>query len=50
MYGAALMYRELSEEKSTILDWYNPQPREYALTTAHQAENTDQLERLRGIF
>ena len=50
MYDAVLMYLELAEEKSTILDQHNLQPREYALATVHRAENTEQPERLRAIF
>ena len=50
MYDAALMYLELAEGRSTILDQLGLQPKSYALATVHRAENTDAPERLKGIF
>lgn len=50
MYDAALMYLDLAEEKSTILDELGLKPKEYALATVHRAENTDGPERLKMIF
>lgn len=50
MYDAALMYLGLAEEKSSVLDQLDIRPKEYALATVHRAENTDDLQRLRGIF
>jgi len=50
MHDAALMYLELAEEKSTILDELGLRPKEYALATVHRAENTDNPERLNAIF
>ncbi len=50
MYDAALMYLELAEGKSTILDQLDLQPKKYALATVHRAENTDDPHRLRAIF
>jgi len=50
MYDAALMYLELAEEKSKILDEIGLKPKEYALATIHRAENTDDPKRLKAIF
>lgn len=50
MYDATLMYLELAETKSRILERLNLTPRSYALATVHRAENTDNPERLAAIF
>jgi len=50
MYDAALMYLELAEGRSTILDQLDLQPKNYALATVHRAENTDDPNRLKRIF
>ncbi|MGC9019425.1 MAG: non-hydrolyzing UDP-N-acetylglucosamine 2-epimerase [Candidatus Bipolaricaulaceae bacterium] len=50
MYDAALLYLDLAERKSRILERLDLAPRSYALATVHRAENTDDLERLRAIF
>lgn len=49
MYDAALFYRELAREP----DWFEGldlEPGEFVLCTIHRAENTDDDNRLRGIF
>ena len=50
MYDAVLMYYELAEKRSKILEALNLKPKAYALATVHRAENTDDSERLRSIF
>lgn len=50
MYDAALMYLELAERKSTILNRLSLRPNNYALATVHRAGNTDDPEHLKGIF
>ncbi len=50
MYDALLMYLELAEEKSTIIDRLGLKAKEYALATVHRAENTDNTERLGKIW
>lgn len=50
MYDALLMYLELAEEKSTIIDRLGLRAKEYALATVHRAENTDNIERLEKIW
>ncbi|HAF70302.1 MAG: UDP-N-acetylglucosamine 2-epimerase [Acetothermia bacterium 64_32] len=50
MYDAALMYLDLAEQKSRILECLGLEPKSYALATVHRAENTDDPERLRAIF
>jgi UDP-N-acetylglucosamine 2-epimerase len=50
MYDAVLLYLDLAEKKSEIMERLGLKPKSYALATVHRAENTDQPERLRAIF
>jgi len=50
MYDAVLIYNELAERKSTIIDNLGLQPKSYALVTIHRSENTDNQTRLNGIL
>jgi UDP-N-acetylglucosamine 2-epimerase len=50
MYDAVLLYLDLAEKKSEIMERLGLKPKSYALVTVHRAENTDQPERLRSIF
>lgn len=50
MYDAVLLYLELAEKKSKVLEQLSLKPKGYALATVHRAENTDNPERLKGIF
>lgn len=50
MYDALLKHRQLARAKSRVLEKFHLEARKYALATVHRAENTDNLERLRGIF
>ena len=50
MYDAALFYGERAGEMSTIIADLNLGAKEYVLATCHRAENTDEPERLGGIF
>jgi len=50
MYDAVLLYLDLAEKKSQIMEQLGLKPKSYALATVHRAENTDQLERLWAIF
>jgi UDP-GlcNAc3NAcA epimerase len=50
MYEAALIFGDMAEKKSTILDKHCLTPGQYALATVHRAENTDDDTRLAGIM
>jgi UDP-N-acetylglucosamine 2-epimerase len=50
MYDAVLLYLDLAEKKSEIMERLELKPKSYALVTVHRAENTDQPERLEGNF
>ncbi len=50
MYDSVLLYTELAEQKSDVLSRLGITTGEYALATVHRAENTDDPQRLRGIF
>lgn len=50
MLDAALYYSEFSAKKSTIIKDLALEERDFALCTVHRAENTDDPERLKGIF
>ena len=50
MYDAALVFAEMAEKKSAILKKHNLLPGQYALTTVHRAENTDDGTRLSNIM
>jgi UDP-GlcNAc3NAcA epimerase len=50
MYDAVLLYLDLAEKKSEIMERLGLEPKSYALATVHRAGNTDQPERLRAIF
>ena len=50
MYDSLLHNLKLAEERSHIIEQLQLQPKRYALTTVHRAENTDNPERLRSIF
>jgi UDP-GlcNAc3NAcA epimerase len=49
MYDVSLFYRELSNDKSCIIKDLGLKKGNFALTTCHRAENTDDPERLREI-
>jgi UDP-GlcNAc3NAcA epimerase len=50
MYDAALVFGELAEKQSSILDDLSLTPKSYYLATVHRAENTDDPKRLKNIF
>jgi UDP-GlcNAc3NAcA epimerase len=50
MYDAALVFSELAETKSQILETLQIQSGAYYLSTCHRPENTDYPERLKGIL
>lgn len=50
MFDAALMYLNLAEQKSRIIEDLNLRPKCYALATIHRAENTNDPEKLKTIF
>ena len=50
MYDAALIFRDIAEKESTILDQLALSPKSYRLATIHRAENTDIPTRLKNIF
>lgn len=50
MYDAALIFGEIADKNSTILDNLNIKSKSYYLATIHRAENTDNYDRLRSIF
>jgi len=50
MYDAVLLYLDLAEKKSQIMEQLGLKPKSYALDTVHRAENTDRPERLQAIF
>ena len=50
MYDAVLLYLDLAEKKSRIMERLGLKPKSYALATVHRAENTDQPDRLQAIM
>lgn len=50
MYDAALVFGELAEKQSTILEQLSLTSKSYYLATVHRAENTDDPKRLNNIF
>jgi len=50
MYDSVLFNVQLGKEKSSILSDLLLEDKDYALATLHRAENTDDPERLKGIF
>jgi len=50
MYDCAVAFTELAQSSVSPLDKLGLQAGEYVLLTCHRAENTDDPERLRGIF
>jgi UDP-GlcNAc3NAcA epimerase len=50
MYDAALYHAAQAEERSDILQRLSLTPETYVLATVHRAENTDDADRLTGIF
>lgn len=50
MYDAALVFGDLAEKRSAVLDRYALTPGRYALATVHRAENTDDPVRLAAIM
>lgn len=50
MYDAVLNFKEVSKEKSNIVQRLNLEPNNYILTTIHRAENTNDINRLRNII
>ncbi|HET6889904.1 MAG TPA: UDP-N-acetylglucosamine 2-epimerase (non-hydrolyzing) [Pyrinomonadaceae bacterium] len=49
MYDASLFFARIAQEKSNLLQTLGVKPEEYALTTVHRAENTDDEERLEAV-
>lgn len=49
MYDVALHYRQRCGDAAAVLKRYGVSPGDFVLATCHRAENTDDLERLRGI-
>jgi UDP-GlcNAc3NAcA epimerase len=50
MFDAALVFGELAQKRSNILEQLSISSRSYYLATVHRAENTDAPERLKSIF
>jgi UDP-GlcNAc3NAcA epimerase len=50
MYDAALVFGEIAERQSTALRDWGLSSKGYFLATVHRAENTDDPERLKGIW
>lgn len=50
MYDAALTFGKIAEQSSTILQSLGLNEKRFRLCTVHRAENTDNQERLTGIF
>lgn len=50
MFDAALVFGELAQKKSNILEQLSISSKSYYLATVHRAENTDEPERLERIF
>jgi UDP-GlcNAc3NAcA epimerase len=50
MYDAALVFHEIAERDSTILNDLNLTTKDYLLATVHRAENTDDPARLQSIM
>ncbi len=50
MYDAALMFGELADKDSGILERLLLKKKSYYLVTVHRAENTDEPQRLKNIF
>lgn len=49
MYDVALYYRQRCGDVAAVLQHYGVKAGNFVLATCHRAENTDDLERLRGI-
>lgn len=50
MADCARVFGELARKVSTVLDTHGLEEKGYVLSTVHRAENTDDPERLQGIF
>ncbi|MCB9195937.1 MAG: UDP-N-acetylglucosamine 2-epimerase (non-hydrolyzing) [Flavobacteriales bacterium] len=50
MFDNSLYFSKLSEEKSKVLETIGVKEEKYVLSTIHRNDNTDQPERLQGIF
>jgi UDP-GlcNAc3NAcA epimerase len=50
MYDAAMLFAPIARQKSRLLETLHLQPKQYFLATIHRAENTDDPERLTGIW
>lgn len=50
MYDATLQFREIANERSTILKQYALTPKSYILATMHRSENTDNPVRMKSII
>lgn len=50
MYDAVLMYLDLAERSSRIIEYHSLQSKGYALATIHRAENTNDPKRLKAIL
>lgn len=50
MFDCALVFRNMAQSSSKILDRLNLRPKSFCLCTVHRAENTKSKETLEGIF
>ncbi|MBC7185406.1 MAG: UDP-N-acetylglucosamine 2-epimerase (non-hydrolyzing) [Calditrichaeota bacterium] len=50
MYDAALLFGQMAEQRSTVLDQLHLRPRGYLLATVHRAHSTDDADHLRSIL
>jgi UDP-GlcNAc3NAcA epimerase len=50
MYDAVLQYRQVANERSTVLTTFAVEPHAFGLVTVHRAENTDDPPRLRSLL
>jgi UDP-GlcNAc3NAcA epimerase len=50
MYDVAMKYGEIADKRSDVLSRYGVKSKDYVLATIHRAENTDNPQRLSGIW
>lgn len=50
MYDATLQFRDIANERSTIIKEHGLSPKNYILATIHRAENTDDPVRMKSII
>jgi len=50
MYDAALHFSKIAEEKSSVLEKLDLQPKGYLLATIHRSANTDEIENLKILL